>query len=168
MGWSGMGARKLGRCFRLIYARGAAGRPVAKRRTRGCRTVDASNQHGKRHCRRPHRHPVVAQQICHVTDVRRLSGGERLFDLMDELFEREGFCQEGELALSRQMSLKGILGIAGDEDDLRAGLRLRSSRNNVGPSISGMTTSDTTRSTLPSDLSRTSMASTPLAASSTV
>ena len=50
----------------------------------------------------------------------------------------------------------------------RSGLRVRNSRARVGPSISGMTTSETTRSTGLPDFSSTSIASTPLPASSTV
>ena len=50
----------------------------------------------------------------------------------------------------------------------RLGLRLRISRSSVGPSISGITTSETTRSTAPSFSSSASIASMPLAASITL
>ncbi len=50
----------------------------------------------------------------------------------------------------------------------RSGLRPRISLRSVGPSISGITTSETTRSTAPFFSSSASIASTPLEASITL
>jgi hypothetical protein len=86
----------------------------------------------------------------------------------DQLAEREGFWQEGELLVFRQALLEGVLGIAGDEDDLEVGIAPRIAFSSVGPSISGITTSETTRSTAPFFSSSASIASTPLAASITL
>ena len=70
--------------------------------------------------------PQVHHKSMHWLEARAettlQSGGKRLFHLIDELLEGERFRQEGKLAVGRQVLLEGVFGIAGDEDDLQAGV----------------------------------------------
>ena len=82
-----------------------------------------------------------------------LSALQHFLDDRGELLQRERLRQEAELGVLRQVLGERILGITRDEDELDVGRSLRSSASRVGPSISGITTSETTMSTLPSSCS---------------
>src|SRR5262249_37729912 len=90
---------------------------------------------------------------------------------LDQLLEGERLGEEVELRRVGQALVEGILRITRHEDDLDVGLALLELLISVGPSISGMTTSETTRSISPpcfSSSCSSCSASTPLPASITV
>jgi len=64
-----------------------------------------------------------------------VSSIHQALDGLDELLEREGLRQEHEILAFRQIAREGVVGVAGDENDLAVNPRLRSSVSMVGPSF---------------------------------
>ncbi len=97
---------------------------------------------------------------------RRLLAVQRLLDDDGKLLQGERLRQKAEFRIRRQVARERILGIARNEDELQVRIVLAQfAQQRDGPSISGMTTSETTISTLPSSSSMISSASTPEPAS---